>query len=97
MVKSSIMLSSTASTFSLLLTCSILIKTRTTSATSSDKEMALTPKWIMMRMKMKKKPKNKPSQEKHQPRRKRQAFSPKYKNAQTSDVICLIIKAILYF
>ena len=43
----------------------------------------------MMMMRMKKKPNKKPSQEKHQPRRKRLAYSNKHKNVQISDIIGL--------
>jgi hypothetical protein len=43
----------------------------------------------MMMMKMKKKPNKKASQEKHQPRRKSQVYSTKFKNVQISDIIGL--------
>jgi hypothetical protein len=53
---------------------------------------------IMRRRTMKKKPNRIPSQENHRIRRKRLvAFSTKHRDVLISDIIGLIIKAILYF
>jgi hypothetical protein len=52
----------------------------------------------MMRRTMKKKINKIPSQENHRIKRKRLvAFSTKHRDVQISDIIGLIIKAILYF